>query len=111
MKKIKFLIPIATLFVVMLSCNNDDDGVIIIPPLERSDEVIVAKEEVEEYLETHFYNYEEFENPPADFNYRIVFDTISGENSSKTPLMSQVTFKMVTAVSYTHLTLPTIYSV
>jgi hypothetical protein len=96
MKKIKFLIPIATLFVVMLSCNNDDDGVIIIPPLERSDEVIVAKEEVEEYLETHFYNYEEFENPPADFNYRIVFDTISGENSSKTPLMSQVTFKMVT---------------
>ena len=96
MRKIKFLIPIATLLIVMFSCNNDDDGVIVIPPHERSDEVIVAQEEVEEYLDTHFYNYEEFENPPSDFNYRIVFDTISGENSSKTPLTSQVTFKMVT---------------
>ena len=65
MRKIKFLIPIATLFVVIFSCNNDDDGVIVVPPHERSDEVIVAKEEVEEYLETHFYNYEEFENPAS----------------------------------------------
>ncbi|MFT5250193.1 MAG: hypothetical protein ACI93P_001928 [bacterium] len=96
MRKIKFLIPIATLLIVMFSCDNEDDGVIVIPPHERSDEVIVAQEEVEEYLDTHFYNYEEFENPPVDFNYRIVFDTISGENSSRTPLTSQVTFKMVT---------------
>ena len=63
MRKIKFLIPIVTLLIVIFSCSDDDDnGIIIIPPLERSDEVIVAKEEVEEYLETHFYNYEEFEN-------------------------------------------------
>ena len=97
MRKIKFLIPIVTLLIVIFSCSDDDDnGIIIIPPLERSDEVIVAKEEVEEYLETHFYNYEEFENPPAGFNYTIRFDTISGENSSKIPLMSQVSFKMVT---------------
>ena len=97
MRKIKFLIPIVTLLIVIFSCSDDDDnGIIIIPPLERSDEVIVAQEEVEEYLETHFYNYEEFENPPAGFNYTIRFDTISGENSSKIPLISQVSFKMVT---------------
>ena len=51
MRKIKFLIPIVTLLIVMFSCNDDDDnGIIVIPPLERSDEVIVAKDEVEEYL-------------------------------------------------------------
>ncbi len=96
MKNVKVFLPIAILFFVITSCNKEDDGVIVIPPLERSDEVIVAQEEIEEYLETHFYNYDEFENPPADFNYRIVFDTIAGENASRTPLTSQVSFKMVT---------------
>ena len=96
MKRIKKLLPIITLvFVVLFSCSDDDDGVIVIPPHERDDEAIVAQDEIEEFLETHFYNYEEFENPPVDFNYKIVFDTIVGENSLKTPLMEQVDFKYV----------------
>ena len=96
MKNVYRLLPIAILMFTIFSCNNDDNGLIVVPPHERSDEVIVAQEEIEEYLETHFYNYEEFENPTEDFNYHIVFDTISGDNSSKIPLMSQVTYKMVT---------------
>ena len=81
-------------FVLLFSCSNDDDdGVVVVPPRERDEEVIPSTLMIEKYLETHFYNYEEFENPPADFNYKIVFDTISGENSSKTRLMDQVSFK------------------
>ena len=97
MRKIKFLLSIATLLIVMFSCNNDDDdGTVFVPPHERSDEEIIAQEEIEEFLETHFYNYEEFENPQPDFDYKIVFDTIAAENASKTPLINQVTSKMVT---------------
>ena len=96
MKRIKYLLPIILLvFVVLFSCSDDDDGIIVVPPRERDVESLAAQEEIEEFLETHFYNYEEFENPPSDFNYNIVFDTITGENSLKTPLMEQVDFKFV----------------
>ncbi len=97
MKKLSFLLPIATLLLVLFSCDNDDDsGVVYVPPHERSDEEVIAQEEIEEFLQTHYYNYEEFETPPVDFDYKIVFDTIAGDNASKTPLMDQVTYKMVT---------------
>ena len=46
--------------------------------------------ELQLYLQTHFYNYEEFQNPPADFDYKIVFDTIAGVNADKIPLIEQV---------------------
>ncbi|MFT5890224.1 MAG: FKBP-type peptidyl-prolyl cis-trans isomerase FkpA [Dokdonia sp.] len=44
-------------------------------------------------MQTHFYNYEEFANPAADFDYEIRFDTIAGDNADKTPLLDQVTTK------------------
>ena len=78
----------------MASCNNDDDNSLEIrDPLEvalENDEDIVA------FLESHFYNYEEFENPGTDFNFRIVIDTIAGENIDKRPLMDFVTIKNIT---------------
>ena len=40
-----------------------------------------------EYLSTHFYNYEEFENPTEEFDYVLELDTIAGENQDKTPLI------------------------
>ncbi len=95
MKRIKYLLPIiALLFIVLFSCSDDDD-VVVIPPHERDEEAVIAQEEIEEFLQTHFYNYEEFENPTSEFDYRIVFDTIAGDNASKTPLIDQVLFKNV----------------
>src|SRR5690606_33085189 len=41
------------------------------------------------YLKTHFYNYEEFENPTEGFDYQIVLDTIAGDNADKTPLIDR----------------------
>ena len=37
-----------------------------------------------------FYNYEEFQNPPADFDFKIRFDSITGVNADKIPLIDQV---------------------
>ena len=96
MKKVKLLSPVVILlFLIIFSCKDDDDDFVVVPPHDRSEEAIIAEDEIVEFLETHFYNYEEFESPTIDFDYKIKFDTISGDNSSKTPLMEQVLVKEV----------------
>ncbi len=97
MKIIPYLAIVLLLFsALVLSCNkNDDDGIIIVPERDRAEEAIAELELIESFLQTHFYNYEEFENPPANFDFIIRFDTISGVNSNKTPLIEQVLFKEV----------------
>lgn len=96
MKKVIYLITICLTSIVLFnSCNNDDDGPETVPLRDRAEEAVAAQLEIEEYLETHFYNYEDFENPPAEFDFRIVFDTIAGDNANKIPLIEQVNSKMV----------------
>lgn len=86
-----------TLFAVTVSCKKDDDSPEPpTPPRDRGPEAARAQAEIEEFLETHFYNYEDFLTDPD--NFKIVFDTIAGENASKTPLMEQVSSKEVTDV-------------
>ena len=70
------------------SCNNDDDGLggEFVPPRLLSEVATENDEELQEYLNTHFFNYEEFENPPAGFDFRVKIDTIAGDNASKIPL-------------------------
>lgn len=96
MKKVYFIGAIFTFIVLsILSCKNDDDGADVIPPRDRGEEAIPSTEEIETFLTTHFYNYEEFQNPTMDFDFKIKFDTIAESNSDKTPLMDQISFKMV----------------
>jgi hypothetical protein len=96
-KNFKFLLPIVALTLILISsCEGDDDiEDNFIPARDRAEENIDSTLEVERYLNTHFYNYEEFENPPAGFDFKIRFDTIADANADKTPLIEQVDFKMV----------------
>lgn len=95
MKK-AYLLPFSIIFLAVLgACRNDDDNPQFIEARERSEEAPNSTAIIEEYLQTHFYNYEEFENPTPDFDFRIVFDTIAGDNSDKIPLIDQVSSKMV----------------
>jgi hypothetical protein len=96
MKKACCLLTVLGLiFLTVLSCEKDEE-VESIPPRDRGEEALASTTEIETFLSSHFYNYEEFNNPPADFNFRIKFDTIAGDNASKIPLMDQVTSKTVT---------------
>ncbi len=74
------------------SCNNDDDAplVDVEPPRPLSEVAAENDTEIQEFLSTHFYNYEEFRNPPEGFDFRIRLDTISGENSDKEPLTVRI---------------------
>lgn len=87
--KIKFVGFAALTLLALLACNKDDDSSTG-PTLRDLTEVTAENEtELQAYLKTHFYNYEEFENPAEGFDYKIVLDTISGDNASKTPLIER----------------------
>lgn len=99
MKLRKILVLFIAVSAVFTACKKDDD-IGDFTPLR--DATIVYGEDlidIEEYLQTHFYNYEEFQaNSPYSLEndeFRIVFDTIAGDNADKTPLMDMVDFKIV----------------
>lgn len=83
------------------SCGNDDDnGVVAVPPRDLAEVALENNDSIEKFLQTHFYNYEEFLSAPEGFDYEIVIDTIAGENSTKTPLIEQVSKKIITRTDY-----------
>jgi FKBP-type peptidyl-prolyl cis-trans isomerase FkpA len=83
------ILVFACFALALVSCNSDDDngGPEAIPPSLLSEVAPEDDETIREFLNTHFYNYEDFDTPPEGFDYKIVIDTIAGENSEKKPLM------------------------
>ncbi len=76
---------------ILFSCSNDEgDNFQVVPPRGLAEVEAEDAADLIEYLQTHFYNYEDFDNPPAGFDFRIVLDTIAGDNTDKTPLIDQV---------------------
>lgn len=82
----KFLITCLFLALVLNSCSKDDDNPAPVPPRDRAEVELEDQEALMAYLDTHFYNYEEFENPTETFDYVLELDTINAENADKTPL-------------------------
>ena len=89
MKKILGTLCIACFFV---ACSGDDGDVLEGVSPRTLGEVLPEDEAaIEEFLATHFYNYEDFDEPiDPDFDLRVRIDTIAGENADKTPLAQQV---------------------
>ena len=73
--------------IILGSCRNDDDTIgEVVPPRLLSEVTIEDDAEIIEFLKTHFYNDDEFETPPEGFDFKIKFDTIAGDNSSRQSL-------------------------
>jgi FKBP-type peptidyl-prolyl cis-trans isomerase FkpA len=85
MMKLKNICLVLWLAAAAWSCGVDDEGpqVEVIPPKLLSEVSVDNDAEIVAFLKNHFYNYDEFQSPPADFDYRIRFDTIAGENADK----------------------------
>lgn len=96
----KRIVLILICMVAIASCRKDDS---IIeqgtPPRLLADQTTVDDTAIKEYLNTHFYNYEEFENPPAGFDFKIRVDTLAGDNIGMRPLMDDITSEIVTISS------------
>lgn len=94
------LLVVLMVFGVLVSCGDDDGtDIITVPPRLLSEVALENDEEIQEFLQTHFYNYEDFQAPPADFDFRVRIDTLAGENAGKTPLSQQVVSEVVNVSS------------
>lgn len=77
---------------VFVSCGDDDDDGGLVP-VEIRDEAMQAIDDdnaLVAFLTTHAYNYEEFANTPAGFDFRVRIDTIQDPNAGLIPLINQV---------------------
>lgn len=98
--KEKGVILFIAVLTILSSCNNDDEvSVVSAPPRSMAEVEAENDATIREYLQTHYYNYEEFENPDPDFNYKIVLDTIAGLTEDKIPLIDQVSSMTISVSS------------
>ena len=82
---------------LLMNCKKDDGiEVTIIPPRDLAEVAAEDQATIQEFLNTHFYNYDEFASPPADFDYKIRIDTIAGANADKTPLSADIQSMQIT---------------
>ena len=87
-----------TLLVFFSGCKKDNsDEVEEIRDL--SEQTIADNSALIEYLETHFYNYDDFEKNPDKYPIEITLDTIAEDNANKTPLIDQVTKKTIELIN------------
>lgn len=100
--KEKGVILFIAVFAIIASCKKDDStNVEVIPPRPLAEVEAENDATIIEYLKTHYYNYEEFESPPADFDYKIVLDTITSLTDDKIPLIDQVSTMTIPVSSET----------
>ncbi len=87
-----------TLLVFFSGCKKDNpDEVEEIRDL--SEQTIADNSALIQYLETHFYNYYDFEKNPDEYPIEITLDTIAEDNANKTPLIDQVTKKTIELIN------------
>ena len=86
-KKLFFLLPV---FFIFLQCKKDDDAPQYVVR-EYSDQVLVDQSILEEYLQTHTYNYEDFNN---NSNIDLKIDKLS-DNSSRLSLFDMANVKTI----------------
>lgn len=89
-------ILVTTLIIIsfLSSCKKEDD----VEPLRDVQEQSIADDQsIEDFLSSHFYNYEDFSDP--DYDGGIVFDTLQNENVSKTPLINQVRKEVISVIT------------
>ena len=78
---------------ILFACNQEDVESVEIRDVQTQFEE--DDTDLLSFLQTHFYNYEDFVAAPDDYNLRIQIDTLAGENAGYTPLIDQVRSKQI----------------
>jgi len=99
----KIILGMVGLVLIIASCNDDDDGVTVVPDRDRAEVYAEDLIEIEEYLQTNYYNYDEFDfSDPysvANDTFKIIVSEIpEGNPDDFISLMDrpEMSFKMVT---------------
>lgn len=85
------LVSIFAVLLLVSSCKKEES--VVEPPRDIQEQALDDDQTLEDFLSTHFYNYDDFLD--SEFNNELVFDTISGDNAAKTPLINQVKKEIV----------------
>ena len=81
------------LFIIVItqSCSNDGLNIQeVIPPNPIKAQYVLENDSIINFLQTHFYNYDDFNKLNSNESVELIIDTISGDNSDKIPLFNQV---------------------
>ncbi|MDG2371188.1 MAG: hypothetical protein P8L83_01075 [Flavobacteriaceae bacterium] len=89
--KINFLARINFIFIIILfSCKKNDNNIEEVVVRDASVQSVADDVKLRAYLESHFYNYDDFQASPGDYSIKIRIDTLSGDNIDKIPLINMV---------------------
>ena len=83
----KFILYSLLIILISKSCKKDDDSVKI---RDVADQAMADDTDLKNFLETHFYNYEDFNSLSSNSSVELSIDTIAGDNFDKTPIFDQV---------------------
>ena len=86
----KFIFYNFFLILVTYSCSKDSSSIEEIPANDIGPQYVLENDSIVEFLQTHFYNYKDFENLSSNNTVELLIDTISGDNSDKISLFDQV---------------------
>ena len=91
MKSIKQGIYLILAMLALTSCKKDDaDETPVVPDRDRGEVQEESDSTITSYLSTHYYNYEDFDNPPEGFDYQIRFGELKGDNADKRSLAEDI---------------------
>ncbi|MCY3997747.1 MAG: hypothetical protein OXC92_05690 [Flavobacteriaceae bacterium] len=90
--KFKLIFSLILVSIFTIGCKKENK---VEPPRDPAEQIIADQLALEKYLNTHFYNYEDFVDDSQNFNLSVKIDTIMGENATKTPLIDQVQSKKI----------------
>lgn len=80
------------LLVIIYSCSKDpSDAIETVPAEPIASQYAIENDSIIDFLQTHFYNYEDFVKLSSNETTELIIDTISGDNADKIPLFNQVT--------------------
>lgn len=86
----KFIFYNFFLILVTYSCSKDSSSIEEIPANDIGPQYVLENDSIVEFLQTHFYNYKDFENLSSNNTVELLIDTISGDNIDKISLFDQV---------------------
>ena len=86
----KFIFYNFFLILVIYSCSKDSSSIQEIPANDIGPQYVLENDSIVEFLQTHFYNYKDFENLSSNNTVELLIDTISGDNIDKISLFDQV---------------------
>jgi FKBP-type peptidyl-prolyl cis-trans isomerase FkpA len=92
MKYLSYWFCILLLLGWVLSCTKDSGPE---PVRDLGVQTPVDDEVLVNYLQSHFYNYEDFENDPNNHKIEIRIDTIADDNANKISLWDQIETKTI----------------